>query len=90
MLYGPDANQFYFAGEQGDALVAVMPLYLKGHSYGEYVFDWAWADAYHRNGLDYYPKLLTGVPYTPVTGPRLLKPARSPLELCAPMLKTAS
>lgn len=49
-----------------------MPLYLKGHSYGEYVFDWAWADAYERHGLCYYPKLLCAVPFTPVTGPRLL------------------
>jgi predicted N-acyltransferase len=41
------------------ALAAALPLYVKGHSYGEYVFDWAWADAYQRNGLDYYPKLLS-------------------------------
>lgn len=53
-------------------LAAAMPLYLKSHSYGEYVFDWAWADAYHRHGLRYYPKLLNAIPFTPVTGPRLL------------------
>ena len=53
-------------------LVGAMPLYLKHHSYGEYIFDWAWADAYHRNGLNYYPKLLSAIPFTPVTGPRLL------------------
>ncbi len=47
-------------------------LYLKDHSYGEYVFDWAWADAYRRHGLSYYPKLLDAVPFTPVPGPRLL------------------
>ncbi|MGM9485760.1 GNAT family N-acetyltransferase [Ideonella sp. YS5] len=46
--------------------------YLKSHSYGEYVFDWAWADAYQRHGLVYYPKLLAAVPFTPVPGPRLL------------------
>eukprot|EP01034_Spumella_vulgaris_P045064 gene45064-56097_t len=40
-------------------LAAAMPLYVKAHSYGEYVFDWAWADAYHRNGIEYYPKLLS-------------------------------
>jgi predicted N-acyltransferase len=56
----------------GSALVAACPLYLKDHSYGEYVFDWAWADAYQRHGLDYYPKLLDAVPFTPVPGPRLL------------------
>jgi predicted N-acyltransferase len=49
-----------------------MPLYLKAHSYGEYVFDWAWADAYGRHGIEYYPKLLSAVPFTPVTGRRLL------------------
>ena len=58
--------------EQGDALVAACPLYLKDHSYGEYVFDWAWAEAYRRHGLDYYPKLVDSVPFTPVPGPRLL------------------
>ena len=56
----------------GDELVAACPLYVKDHSYGEYVFDWAWADAYQRHGLDYYPKLLNAVPFTPVPGPRLL------------------
>jgi predicted N-acyltransferase len=56
----------------GDELAAALPLYVKGHSYGEYVFDWAWADAYQRNGLDYYPKLLSAIPFTPVTGPRLM------------------
>ncbi len=55
-----------------NALVGAMPLYLKSHSYGEYVFDWAWAEAYHRHGLTYYPKLLGAVPFSPVTGPRLL------------------
>ena len=57
-------------------VVAACPLYLKDHSYGEYVFDWAWADAYRRHGLDYYPKLLDAIPFTPVPGPRLL--ARTP------------
>jgi predicted N-acyltransferase len=56
----------------GEALVAACPLYLKDHSYGEYVFDWAWADAYQRSGLAYYPKLLCAVPFTPVPGSRLL------------------
>lgn len=53
-------------------LAAAAPVYLKGHSYGEYVFDWAWADAYKRNGLAYYPKLLCAVPFTPVQGTRLM------------------
>ena len=62
----------YIALYDGDTLAAALPLYVKGHSYGEYVFDWAWADAYQRHGLDYYPKLLAAVPFTPVAGPRLL------------------
>jgi hypothetical protein len=53
-------------------LVAAAPLYAKDHSYGEYVFDWAWAEAYHRHGLAYYPKWLVAVPFTPVPGARLL------------------
>ena len=56
----------------GEELAAALPLYVKSHSYGEYVFDWAWADAYHRNGFEYYPKLLSAIPFTPVTGPRLM------------------
>ena len=57
---------------QGEALVAACPLYLKDHSYGEYVFDWAWANAYHQHGLNYYPKALIAVPFTPVPGSRLM------------------
>jgi uncharacterized protein len=57
---------------RGERLEAALPLYVKSHSYGEYVFDWAWADAYRRNGLDYYPKLLSAIPFTPVSGSRLL------------------
>lgn len=53
-------------------LVGAVPLYLKEHSYGEFVFDWAWADAYQRYGIPYYPKLVSAVPFTPATGPRLL------------------
>ncbi|MES2319063.1 MAG: GNAT family N-acetyltransferase [Pseudomonadota bacterium] len=62
----------FLALYDGDVLAAAMPLYVKSHSYGEYVFDWAWADAYHRNGVEYYPKLLSAIPFTPVTGPRLM------------------
>jgi predicted N-acyltransferase len=57
---------------RGQALAAATPLYLKDHSYGEYVFDWAWANAYAQHGLDYYPKALVAVPFTPVPGSRLL------------------
>jgi predicted N-acyltransferase len=58
--------------KQNNQLVGAMPLYLKSHSYGEYVFDWAWADAYQRSGLDYYPKLLSAIPFSPITSSRLL------------------
>jgi predicted N-acyltransferase len=54
------------------ALVGAMPLFAKSHSYGEYVFDWAWAEAHERHGIRYYPKLLCAVPFTPVRGSRLL------------------
>lgn len=57
---------------EGDALVAACPLYLKSHSYGEYVFDWAWANAYEQHGVPYYPKAVVAVPFTPVPGTRLL------------------
>jgi predicted N-acyltransferase len=65
--------------DQDDQLVAAAPCYLKFNSYGEFVFDWSWADAYRRKGLRYYPKLVVASPYTPATGPRLLtgnSPAR--------------
>jgi len=58
--------------ERDGRLAGAMPLFVKTHSWGEYVFDWAWADAYQRHGLEYYPKLLSAVPFTPVAGPRLL------------------
>jgi predicted N-acyltransferase len=58
--------------EEAGRLCAGMPLYRKTNSWGEFVFDWAWADAYRRAGLRYFPKLVAGIPFTPVTGPRLL------------------
>jgi uncharacterized protein len=57
---------------EGERLVAAAPLYLKAHSWGEFVFDFAWARAWEARGLDYYPKLLLAIPFTPATGPRLL------------------
>lgn len=57
---------------QGDQLAGAIPLYAKGHSFGEYVFDWGWADAYERTGRSYYPKWLAAVPFTPVGGSRLI------------------
>ena len=57
---------------QDDRLIGALPLYVKSHSWGEFVFDWAWAEAYERHGLNYYPKLVSSVPFTPVAGARLL------------------
>ncbi len=57
---------------QKEKLTAAMPLYLKHHSFGEFVFDWAWAEAYQAQGLRYYPKLLCAIPFTPVSGKRIL------------------
>ena len=55
-----------------EKVIAVMPLYIKTDSQGEFIFDWSWADAYYRNGLEYYPKLVSSIPFTPATGPRIL------------------
>ena len=62
----------YLSIKTGDETQAVAPLYIKLDSYGEYIFDWAWARAAHHAGIRYYPKLVVAVPFTPVTGPRLL------------------
>ena len=62
----------FFTLRRNGQLLAAAPAYLKSHSYGEYVFDWAWASAYRQHGLRYYPKLLVAVPFTPVPGSRLL------------------
>lgn len=61
-----------YSDETRKELIAAMPCYIKTHSYGEYIFDWSWADAHHRHGLEYYPKLSNAVPFTPATGERLL------------------
>jgi hypothetical protein len=66
--------------ENDGAITGLMPMYLKSHSQGEYVFDWGWADAFQRAGGEYYPKLQAAVPFTPVTGHRLLVAAGAPLE----------
>lgn len=65
-------NPRHLVVKRGSQLIGAMPLYLKSHSYGEYVFDWAWADAYERSGLNYYPKFLSAIPFSPITSARLL------------------
>lgn len=69
---GTGWNPYPLVVKQNNQLIGAMPLYLKSHSYGEYVFDWAWADAYQRGGLNYYPKLLSAIPFSPITSARLL------------------
>ncbi len=69
---------------RGEALVAAMPLYLKHNSYGEFVFDHAWADAYRRHGMSYYPKLVSAIPYTPATGERVMTAAGLSLDQILP------
>ena len=64
----------YVTAWTGARLAGALPLYAKAHSYGEYVFDWAWADAYRRHRRRYYPKLVAAIPFTPTSGPRLLAP----------------
>ena len=69
---GTGWNPSHLVVKRGGQLIGAMPLYLKSHSYGEYVFDWAWADAYERSGLNYYPKFLSAIPFSPITSARLL------------------
>jgi hypothetical protein len=76
---GWQAHHLTVRDSNSSRLLAVMPLYIKQHSYGEYVFDWSWADAYQRCGKSYYPKLLSAIPFTPATGNRLcVTPGQAP------------
>ena len=68
---GTGWNPCHLVLQEGNTLLAALPQYEKQHSYGEYVFDWAWADAYARYGLAYYPKRVAAVPFTPIPGRRL-------------------
>ncbi|MEH6456871.1 MAG: GNAT family N-acetyltransferase [Cocleimonas sp.] len=82
-----------YEGEDGDEkeqskLIAAMPLYAKTNSYGEFVFDHAWSDAYHRNQLEYFPKLVSSIPYTPASGQRLLCEENRRDELYPILLET--
>ena len=63
---------YHYIEEENEEIIAVCPLYIKSHSFGEYIFDHSWADAYHRYGLNYYPKLQSAIPFTPVTGERII------------------
>jgi len=62
----------YVEKNKENKIIALCPLYIKSHSFGEYIFDHTWADAYHKHGLNYYPKLQSAIPFTPVTGERII------------------
>ena len=64
-------SPFHAIVSEGNKNIAIMPLYIKTDSQGEFIFDWSWADAFYRNGVNYYPKLVCSIPYTPASGPRL-------------------
>lgn len=70
----------YLCAMEKDTLLGAMYLYVKTDSYGEYIFDWAWAEAFQRYGIPYYPKLISAVPYTPATGPKILCRNGAPVE----------
>ena len=63
---------YHYIEQENDKIIALCPLYIKNHSFGEYIFDHSWADAYHRYGINYYPKLQSAIPFTPVTGDRIV------------------
>jgi hypothetical protein len=83
---GTGWSPFIVALHDARGLAAAAPAWLKNHSYGEFVFDFAWAQAYARHGLAYYPKLVVAAPFTPATGPRLLVRGDLPRDLVAPQL----
>jgi hypothetical protein len=80
----------HFALHRGDQLIAVAPAYAKAHSEGEFVFDWSWADVAARIGVEYYPKLLFAVPFTPATGERVLVRAGEDRALCVRAIAQAA
>ena len=80
----------HLALRDGKNLRAAMPLYEKSHSWGEFVFDWAWADAYRRAGFEYYPKLVSAVPFTPAPSKRLLLENEDDTEAAAVLIKAAT
>jgi len=80
----------HLAAREDGRLVGALPCYLKSHSWGEFVFDFAWADAYARSGRSYYPKAVSAVPYTPASGPRLLvAPSSDAVRVKAALLEAA-
>jgi len=82
--------QYLCVHDERQNLIAAAPAYIKTNSYGEFVFDWAWAEAYEKHGLAYYPKLIVAAPYTPATGPRALIAEDQNAETCIALLLRAA
>lgn len=82
--------QYLCVRDDKQKLVAAAPAYIKTNSYGEFVFDWAWAEAYEQHGLAYYPKLIIAAPYTPATGPRALIDPAQDSDACLALLMRAA
>lgn len=77
----------HLLAKAGDEALAIMPMYLKSHSWGEYVFDWDWADAFKRYNIDYYPKLVATIPFTPVNSDKLLSSELHLYNLFEPLIQ---
>ena len=80
----------FMVAERDEALIGAVPLYIKYHSFGEFVFDWAWAHAYQNSGRAYYPKLVVAIPFTPISGPRILTADTDDRDEIAETLVTAA
>ena len=87
---GTGWSPVYLICKEGERVLGALPVYLRTDSYGEYVFDWAWANAYHEHGMPYYPKLVSAVPFTPATGPKfLLRPDAARQTMTSALLDAA-
>ena len=78
---------FHLVVKEEEDVIALMPMYIKTDSHGEFIFDWSWADAFYRNGMDYYPKLVSAIPFTPASGPRLCVLDESKRTLITSLIK---
>jgi predicted N-acyltransferase len=77
----------HLVAKSEDEILAIMPMYIKSHSWGEYVFDWSWADAYQQYNLEYYPKLVATIPFTPVTSDKLLSSHLALSDFFSPLIQ---
>jgi len=89
---GPEIGwiPFYIHYSIDGVIKAILPIFLKSHSYGEFIFDWAWAQAYEKYGLDYYPKLLAALPHTPVSAPKMITKENLSIDIFLESIKELS